>query len=158
MFVIIVNIIVMIICIITIIIYVSLLVLFPEITWMSRVVKSLSNPKPGHTTGRSGRGGARRGGEGRRGWVGRDAVGSIQPGILPSSESKTLSWTCLRKHEQTKSYLNRWRNEIRGWSAGPRALFVPGCWPVCRRLFVFVNLSHARHVRENRWGNEISGW
>ena len=42
--------------------------------------QDLSNPKPGHTTGRSGRGGAWRGGEGGRGWVGRDAVGSIRPG------------------------------------------------------------------------------
>ena len=45
----------------------------------------LSNPKPGHTTGRSGRVGARRGGEGGRGWVGRDAVGSIRPGDNPPS-------------------------------------------------------------------------
>ena len=37
-----------------------------------------------------------------------------QPSLLPSGESKTLSWTPLRKHEQTKSYVNRWRNEISG--------------------------------------------
>ena len=65
----------------------------------------LSNPKPGHTTGRSGRGIAPRGGEGVRGWVGRDAVGSgcqeanrpssrrvdlarRQPSLLPSSDPK----------------------------------------------------------------------
>ena len=45
----------------------------------------LSNPKPGHTTGRSGRGGARRGGGAGRSWVGRDAVGSIRPGDNPPS-------------------------------------------------------------------------
>ena len=31
-------------------------------------IKDLSNPKPGHATGRSGRGGARRGGGAGRGW------------------------------------------------------------------------------------------
>ena len=45
----------------------------------------LSNPKPGHTTGWSGRGGARRGGGAERSWVGRDAVGSIRPGDNPPS-------------------------------------------------------------------------
>ena len=39
----------------------------------------LSNPKPGHTMGRSGRSGARRCGGTGRGWVGRDAVASIRP-------------------------------------------------------------------------------
>ena len=42
--------------------------------------ENLSNPKPGHTTGRWGRGGARRGGGAGQGWVGRDAVGSIRQG------------------------------------------------------------------------------
>ena len=45
--------------------------------------KYLPSPKPGHTTGRSGRGGARRGGGVGRGWVGRDVVGSIGPGDNP---------------------------------------------------------------------------
>ena len=40
----------------------------------------LSNPKPGHTMGRKGRGGAQRRRGAGRGSVGRDAVGSIQPG------------------------------------------------------------------------------
>ena len=48
-------------------------------------VHHLSNPKPRHTTGRSGRGVARRGGEGERGWVERDAVGSIRLGNNPPS-------------------------------------------------------------------------
>ena len=38
---------------------------------------NLSNPKPGHTTGRSDRGGAPRGNGEARGWIGRDAVRSI---------------------------------------------------------------------------------
>ena len=45
----------------------------------------LLNPKPGHTSGRSGRGGARPGSGAERGWVGRDAVGSIRPGDNPPS-------------------------------------------------------------------------
>ena len=36
----------------------------------------------------------------------------------------------------------------RGLAAGRRPLFVPGCWPVDRRLFVSVNFFHARHVRK----------
>ena len=58
---------------------------------------------------------------GRRGWAGLGRTGRCwvdparrQPSLLSSSESKTLSWTSLRKHEQTKSYVNRWRNEISG--------------------------------------------
>ena len=39
-------------------------------------MKNLSNPKPGNTTGQSSLGGARQGGEGGRGWVGQDAIGS----------------------------------------------------------------------------------
>ena len=45
----------------------------------------LLNPKPGHTMGRSGRGGARRGGGAGRGWLGLGAVGSIRPGDNPPS-------------------------------------------------------------------------
>ena len=86
-----------------------------------------------------------------------------QPSLLPSSESRTLSWTSLRKHEQSNSYLKPTEGQnprltsgwpavylrfIRGWSAGRKALFVPGCWPVYRRLFVSVNPFHARNVRE----------
>ena len=35
-----------------------------------------------------------------------------------------------------------------GVSPERKALFVPGCLPVYRRLFVSVNLFYARHVRE----------
>ena len=35
-----------------------------------------------------------------------------------------------------------------GSSGGREALFLPGCWSICRRLFVFVNPFHARHIRE----------
>ena len=40
---------------------------------------NLSNPKPGHAMGRSGRGGAQRGGRAGRDYVGRQAGSSIQP-------------------------------------------------------------------------------
>ena len=67
--------------------------------------------------------------------------------------------TSSQKHEQAKSYVNRWRNKARGrqpfhprfitgLSAKREALFVAGCRPVKRRLFIFVNPFHARHVRE----------
>ena len=38
---------------------------------------------------------------------------------------------------------------IRGLSPGRKALFVPGCRPVERRLFVSVNPFYARHVQES---------
>ena len=49
------------------------------------------------------RGGAKLGRTGRR----RVDLARKQPSLLRSSESKTLSWTTLRKHAQTKFYLNR---------------------------------------------------
>ena len=62
---------------------------------------------------------------GRRGGAGLGRTGRSwvdparrQHSFLPCSESKTVSWTFLRKHEQAKSYVNRWRNEIRGWPRG----------------------------------------
>ena len=39
---------------------------------------------------------------------------------------------------------------VSGLTAGREALFVPGCRPVDRRLFVPGNLFHARHVWEHR--------
>ena len=57
----------------------------------------------------------RRGGAGL-GRMGRRRVDPArrQPSLLPFSESVTLSWMTLRRHEQTKSYLNRWGNGISG--------------------------------------------
>ena len=49
------------------------------------VLEDLSNPKPGHTTGGSGRGGARRSNGAARGWIGRDAVRSIRQEDNPRS-------------------------------------------------------------------------
>ena len=55
---------------------------------------------------------ARRAGLGRTGRRRFDPA-RRQPSLLPSIESKTVSWTCLRKHEQTKTCVNPWKNEIR---------------------------------------------
>ena len=63
----------------------------------------------------------------------------MQSSFLSSRPSnKTLIRASLWKHEQTNSYVNRWRNTTSGWPAvyqrlirdlfaGTRALFVPGC-------------------------------
>ena len=57
------------------------------------VIIYLSNPKPGHTTGGSGRGGARRGGGAGRGGAGRRQLGSPrkQPTLLPPGYRRQLS-------------------------------------------------------------------
>ena len=65
--------------------------------WTSQVFNQ-SNPKPGHTTGRSGRGSARRGDRAGRGFVALDVVGSIHLALQPkedtvlnvSSEARTV--------------------------------------------------------------------
>ena len=71
----------------------------------------LLNPKPRHSTGGSGRGGARRGSGAGRSRAGRDAYGSARQGDnCPSClrrHRRHLSWTSRKKHEQRKSYVNR---------------------------------------------------
>ena len=52
---------------------------------LNAIILNLPSPKPGHTTGRSGRGGARRGSRAARGWIGRHAVGSIRQENNPRS-------------------------------------------------------------------------
>ena len=92
----------------------------------------LSSPKPGHTTGGSGRGGARRdGGVGRR-RARQDADGTVRPRdnrpSYPPDDRGKPPWACLWKHEQRKTtYKPMGGNKIRGLSAGRKALFVPGC-------------------------------
>ena len=76
------------------------------------------------------RGGSERGVAGRGGTaVGRCAQETTV--YLAPRHRKQTSWMSLRRHEQTKSYGNRIaeHNErlTRGLSAGPDALFVPGC-------------------------------
>ena len=78
----------------------------------------LSSPKPGHTTGGSGRGARRGGGVG---WAGRDADRTVRPGdrrpSYPPRHRRHVSWTSPQKHEQPKSYVNRWGNTATGWQA-----------------------------------------
>ena len=45
---------------------------------------------------------------------------------------------------------------VSGLSPGRRPLFVPGCRPVCRRLVVFVNPHHIKHIRE--YARRLSEW
>ena len=59
-----------------------------------------------------------------------------------SSQARTKEILCKPLREQNVRLTT-------GLSPGPRALFVAGCWPVYRRLFVLVNPFHAMHVREN---------
>ena len=123
--------------------------------------ENLSNTKPGHTTGGSGRGGARRSGGAVRGGTGRRRVGSPrrQPFLLPSGASETtvLNVFSLARTKEIPFKPMGEQNPrlsavdprlITGLSAGRRPLFVPGWGPMCRRIFVFVNLLHARHFRE----------
>ena len=119
----------------------------------------LSNPKPGHATGGSGRG-AQRGGRVGPGRTGRrqNSTPRRQASLVPPKASKKpclnvspearTSETLCKPNVGTKSAVDD--RFIRGLSPGREGLFVPGCRPVDRRLFVFVNPFHARHVREKQ--------
>ena len=111
----------------------------------------LSNPKHGHTIGGPRRGGTRRGAGAGRGRTGRRLIGSSrkQPFFFLVSQSIERS-----KHKRNPMQTDGGTKHpvddrlITGLSAGRRPLFVPGCCAVGRRLFVPVNLFHARHIRE----------
>ena len=79
----------------------------------------LLNSKPGHTTGESGRGGARWDGGAGRGRAGRDDDGSVCPGNNRPSYSPDdriqPSWACLWKHEQRKPYVGT-KPAVDDWS------------------------------------------
>ena len=101
---------------------------------------------------RAGRVEAAHGGAAGRGGAGRDRTGRRrigspwrQPCFVSPRHRRQLFWTILGKNEHRKSYVNRWRNKSSGWPtvgqrfirglfARPRALFVPGFWPVYWRL------------------------
>ena len=122
----------------------------------------LSNPKPGHTTGGSGRS-ARRSGRAGSGKIGcqQNYSPRKQKSTVPSKASKkrrfnvspearTSEILCKPTEEQNQRLTRGLYRFISGLSAGREALFVPGCRPVERRLFVSVNPFHARHVRESK--------
>ena len=83
-------------------------------------------------------------GQGRTGsrWVGSP---KRQPSFLRCRASKKLSWSGRTKpavdHRLTTG-------PVSCLSAGRRPPFISDCWPVYRRLFVFLNSCHVCHVRE----------
>ena len=113
----------------------------------------LSNPKPGHTAGGSGRS-ARRSGRAGSDKIGcqQDYSPRKQKSIVPSKASKkrcfNVSPEARTSEIPCKQMEERNDRLTRGLSRGREALFVPGCRPVEQRLFVSVNPFHARHVRE----------
>ena len=56
----------------------------------------------------------RRAGTGSTGRRRRDCSPRRQQTLLPPDDGRMTSWVCLWKHEQGKSYVNRWRNKTRG--------------------------------------------
>ena len=103
----------------------------------------------------SGRTAGRRGGAGQNGtpteqFAQKTSVARTLQGIEYTSSERFSRSTNKRNPMLTDGGTQRAVDErlISGLSAGQEALFVPGCWPVDRHIFVFVNLFHARHVRE----------
>ena len=96
----------------------------------------LSNPKSGHTTGKSSRGGAKRGGDAGRDRARPDADGSVRQGhnrpSCPPGHRRQLSRTFFSK-ARTKEILYKPMEEHNerltrpGLSLGRRPPFVPGC-------------------------------
>ena len=116
---------------------------------------NLSNPKPGHTTGGSGRS-ARRSGRARSGKIAcqQNYSPTKQKFTDPSKASKKRRFnvfpearTCEIQCKPTEGQNQRltrglspgYHRFITGLSAGREALFLTGCRPVDRRLFVSVN-------------------
>ena len=103
----------------------------PDMPCMKRVyipghtLHDLSNPKPGHTTGGSGRGCAHGGAAGRAGPGRTERRRNGSPREEPSSDAlanqRQTLWTSLRKHEQRKSYVNRWGEQNPRFISGTRS-------------------------------------
>ena len=122
----------------------------------ARSTADLLNPKPGHTTGGSGRS-ARRSGRAVSGKIGCqqnysprgkkftifEEIAETSPLRLSRSTNKRNS---MLTDGGTKSAVDQ--RFISGLSPGRKARFVPGCRKVGRRFYASVNPSHARHVRE----------
>ena len=91
----------------------------------------LSNPKPGHTTGESGRGGARRSGA-ESGRMGRRRVGSpgVRHSYSPRHRTQLLCERLFRStHKRNPMQTDGGTKKLltTGSSAGRRPIFVPGC-------------------------------
>ena len=92
-----------------------------------------------------------------------DAGGSVRPGDKKTTKPHAVR--CMKNNcpeqlvgskNKGNPMQNRWQAKpafdlrlITGSSPARRPLFVPGCEPVYRRLFVFVNRFHANHVQKN---------
>ena len=126
--------------------------------------KHLSNPKPGHTTGGSGRGARRSGRAGSR------KIGCQQnysPGkqrsILLSKESKTRRFNVSREARTSETPFKPTGEPKKLLTSGlsavyqrdEKARFVPGCRTVVRSFFDSVNPLHTRHVREKSIFREV---
>ena len=66
--------------------------------------------------------------------------------VPPKARTSETSEMLCKPNAGTKSAVDK--RFVSGLSPGRDALFVPRCTLVDRRLFVFVNPFHARHVRE----------
>ena len=88
----------------------------------------VSNPKPGHTTGRSVRAAHSGGSWARQGQAGWDADAFLRAKHIhhscPPGHREKLSWIFLRIYTNKRTVGNQC---IRGLSTGPRVYFVPGC-------------------------------
>ena len=136
---------------------------------MSRVVE----PNTRTHYGRVGSGGARRGG-----WAGRARQDGAPTGLFTQDTTVPHVHQGIEAHcpehffgrtnmgnpmltvGRTKRAVDR--RLIRSllaiyprFTVRKKRLFVLGCWPMNRCLFVFVNFFHARHVRE--WKNTTTG-
>ena len=73
-----------------------------------------------------------------------------------SSEARTNNIPRYATHREIKRPVDgRYTNALLVWS---RTLFVPGCWPVDRRLFAFVNPFHARRFQDSHRLCNIRGY
>ena len=92
------------------------------------------------------------GGAAGRGQARLRANRTIRPGnkrsTVPSKASKKYRFNGYPEARTSGTKLAFDHRFISGLSPGREARFVSGCRPVERRLFVFVNPIHARHVRE----------
>ena len=128
---------------------------------MNFIRLNLSNPKPGHTTGGSGRG-ARGFGQAGSGKIGcqQNYHSPRKPKVnVLSKKRRNVASRSPQKHEQAKSYFKTTKEQnhrlTRGLSpvyplsiSGTRSAFC-FCLPTSGTTpFCFLNPFHARHVRE----------
>ena len=128
--------------------------------WILRYYSS--KPEPGHPTGRAGRGEAWRGEAARRGGAGQGGTAAGRSGALGHDPSLSTSGAPktsvldfsseahlqLIIYSESKEKMSGWQSFDKRFNSGTTAALRPGYWPLDRRRVVFVNPSHAKHVRE----------